>query len=74
MSDITSNNLASASKIIIIDSETLDTPAYMEMTQEVIMAREEDVRYNGRESNHDYVRLNQATYNKQHIVSDTILM
>ena len=74
MSDITSNNLASASKIIIIDSETLDTPAYMEMTQEVIMAREEDVRYNGRESNHDYVRLNQATYNIQHIVSDTILM
>ena len=74
MSDITSNNLASASKIIIIDSETLDTPAYMEMTQEVIMAREEDVKYNGRESNHDHVRLNQATYNIQHIVSDTILM
>ena len=32
-SDVTSNNLASASKIIIIECEALDTPAYIEMTQ-----------------------------------------
>ena len=38
-------SLASASKIIIIDCRTLDTSAYIEMTQEVIRAREEDEKY-----------------------------
>ena len=62
MSDVTR---ASDSKIIIIDCETL---ACMEITQEVIRAREEDEKYNGRESDYDHIRLSQ-----QHIVSDTIL-
>ena len=53
VSDVTSNNLASASKIIIIDCETLDAPVYLEMTQGVIRAREEDEKYKGRESDYD---------------------
>ena len=62
-----SSNLASASKIIIIACETSDTPAYMEMTQEVIRAREEDEKYNGRESDYDHIRLNQTTYNTSYL-------
>ena len=59
VSDVTR---ASDSKIIIIDCETL---ACMEITQEVIRAREEDEKYNGRESDYDHIRLSQQ--------SDTIL-
>ena len=69
VSDVTSNNLVSASnfKIIIMDCETLDTPAFIDMTQEVIRARGEDEKYNGRESDYDHIRLNQATYNTSYL-------
>ena len=61
-------NLASASKIMIIDCKTLDTPAYI-----IEMARERDEKYNGRESDYDY-NYKVKSNNIQHIVSDTILM
>ena len=73
VSDVTSNNLASASKIIIIDCETLDAPVYLEMTQGVIRAREEDEKYNGRESDYDRNYYKVKSSNVQHIVSDTII-
>ena len=52
---------------MIIDCRTLDTSVYIEMTQEVIRVREEDEKYNGRESDYDHIRLNQATYNTSYL-------